>query len=536
MEESWPDECKDLAKKSINSLIGLMMIEEASLWQVKSVLHEGEVKYMDWSVRTTTEYAHGEVTDVYYETRLDSGYRSMRPIHDICMHTELTRLAMAVHALRSLGVPRQDICTFKTDSVGFYARKKRKAKCLDLQDLSFADLKRPKLLSQSEVSSTLSTSKVFRVEEKQEPLKSKPTLPIIDADPPVLEPFEWTEYPEEAALELALQGRSFSLTGHAGSGKTFLTRKICLALIEKGERVQCMGKTHVACSLLDSPETPSMTVNRFVYKHILSGSYKGWIVLDEMSLCELSLWGFLYRLIDTCNFICVGSWDQLPPVGGHQWLDTQIGDDCVERSRMFHSLCGGNRVTLKTCRRSDSTLYDWYVSLCPGGSRYETDFQEVLEEAREFFSGTDTPRWTLCIDHALRRKINREANLREKTKEAIWVKVPKTRCANAPQDFWIFPQQTLMAHVQVSKVVKNGMFYQVKAVMDDTVEFEGGIKLPLKFVARNMRLVHALTIQSSQGRTLPGPVEIISSHKRFTRKHLMICLSRATLASLVQVR
>ena len=113
-----------------------------------------------------------------------------------------------------------------------------------------------------------------------------------------------------------------------------------------------------------------------------------------------------------------------------------------------------------------------------------------------------------------------------------------------------------MAHVQVSKVVKNGMFYKVKAIHDldakqgsgfnceaentpalwSTVEFEGGIKLPLKFVARNMRLVHALTIQSSQGRTLPGPVEIISSHKRFTRKHLMICLSRATEASLVQVR
>ena len=109
-----------------------------------------------------------------------------------------------------------------------------------------------------------------------------------------------------------------------------------------------------------------------------------------------------------------------------------------------------------------------------------------------------------------------------------------------------------MAHVQVSKVVKNGMFYKVKAIHDlvakqgsgfnfeaennpENVEFEGGIKLPLKFVARNMRLVHALTIQSSQGRTLPGRVEIIS-HKRFTRKHLMICLSRAEKACLVQVR
>ena len=139
------------------------------------------------------------------------------------MHTELTRLAMAVDYVRKLGVPRQDICTFKTDSINFFARKKRKSQCLDLQNLTFADLKRPKLLSQSEVAGTLSTSKVFRILEAKEPLKSKPTLPIIDADPPLVEPFEWTEYPEEAALELALQGRSFSSVGYAGSGKTFLT-------------------------------------------------------------------------------------------------------------------------------------------------------------------------------------------------------------------------------------------------------------------------------------------------------------------------
>ena len=104
-----------------------MMIEEASLWQVKSTLHEGEVRYMDWSVRTTTEYVHGVITACYSETLLDSGYRSMRPIHDICMHAELTRLAMAAQALGSLGVPRQDICTFKMDSVRFYARKKTKS-------------------------------------------------------------------------------------------------------------------------------------------------------------------------------------------------------------------------------------------------------------------------------------------------------------------------------------------------------------------------------------------------------------------------
>jgi len=57
---------------------------------------------------------------------LETGYRSMRPIHDITLHTETTRLAQAIHIIKSLEVPSKDICTFKTDSIGFYARKNAK--------------------------------------------------------------------------------------------------------------------------------------------------------------------------------------------------------------------------------------------------------------------------------------------------------------------------------------------------------------------------------------------------------------------------
>jgi hypothetical protein len=568
MEESWPDTDlgRDLRKRSINSLIGILCIDEASIWTVKSVLNEGEVRYMDYSVRTTNEFGtHGDtVTDCYYETRLDNAYRSTRPIHDHCLHTELTRLAMAVDYIRKLGVPRQDICTFKTDSVGFYARQKRKSKCMELQELTFASLKRPKLLTQSEVSSTESTSKVFRVTEEKKPLLTHPTLPIIDADPPILENWAWRDHPAEAALELVDSGQSFCLRGEAGTGKTYMTRQIVSHLQEKGERVQCIGKTHVACSLLHSESTPSMTVQRFVYKHILAGSYKGWVILDECSLCELRLWTYLYRLLNTCKFICVGSWSQLPPVGGHQWLDTQLPDDCVETSRMFHRLCGGNRITLTECKRSDDVLFNWVTSLCPGGSRFHTPFPEVLAEAREFFKGSETPQWTLCIDHEMRKRINKEQNLREKPPDAIFVKVPRVNSACAPQDFFLYVGQTLICHTQNSKGnIKNGLFYTVSEIksmkhpqnedvsnQDDDqaanfvkvlnqenlfVSFECGLTLPLRVVAKSFRLSHCLTVSSSQGRTCENVLRIITKHRRFGRKHLMVSLSRAREAKSVQV-
>lgn len=78
---------------------------------VKSLLVD-EPKYMNYRCKVQTEYARGELVDVYFQTKLDPGYRSMRPIHDVCIHTETTRLSQALHALRSLGVPKQDICTF----------------------------------------------------------------------------------------------------------------------------------------------------------------------------------------------------------------------------------------------------------------------------------------------------------------------------------------------------------------------------------------------------------------------------------------
>ena len=202
--------------------------------------------------------------------------------------------------------------------------------------------------------------------------------------------------------------------------------------------------------------------------------------------------------------------------------------------------------------RSDSTLYDWYTSLCPQGSRYETPFEEVLKEAREFFNGTQTPDYTLCIDHELRKQINRTNNERLKPPDAIFVEVPKLKCPNAPQPFWIYPGQILMAHIQVSKgSVKNGMFYTVSEIkhgnclkpsqhQDDDqnddqaanfvkvlnqenlfVSFECGLTFPLRVVAKSFRLSHCLTVSSSQGRTCDSGLRIISKHRRFGRKHMM---------------
>jgi hypothetical protein len=530
MEEAWPDTelGHDLRKVSINSLIGLMAIESNSLWCVKSTLQDESEFMGKYKLKTVTTYNDAEVIDYYFQTKLESGYRSLRPIHDVCLHTETTRLAQALHIIKALEVPAKDICTFKTDSINFYARKKRKAECLAIAETTFANLKKPKLLSQAECSSTNSNEKVYRIEEKVKPLGSNAKLPVIHTEVPQIETWEWIDHQPEAAIQLAMDGCSFCLEGMPGTGKTYLTNQIVEALREKGERVMCIAKTHVACSLLNG-----MTANAFVYKHVLNGHYKGWVVIDEFSLLDAQLWFILYRLIDYCKFICVGQWAQLPPVNGHTWLDSHLDDECIENSRMFHRMCGGNRITLTECKRSSPILFDWYTSIAKGGSRYERPWPEVLAEAKQFFDNRFEPDWTLCIDHELRKRINAMHNNRLKT-DAVWIEVPKTKVANQPQDFWLYRGQVLVAHTHSSKKMKNGMFYTVTDFNEENVSF-GTLVVSKAWVAKNCRLSHCLTISSSQGRTLHGNVLIISSHNRFTMKHLMICLSRATDAGKVWV-
>ena len=106
---------------------------------------------------------------------------------------------------------------------------------------------------------------------------------------------------------------------------------------------------------------------------------------------------------------------------------------------------------------------------------------------------------------------------------------------NKPQDFWCYPGQQLIGCARQGPV-KNGCFYTVAAVGEEKLELEGGLVMTLAQAGRCLRLTHALTQASCQGLTLRGRVRIVeTSSSRFTRRHLYVCLSRATALHLAEV-
>ena len=108
-------------------------------------------------------------------------------------------------------------------------------------------------------------------------------------------------------------------------------------------------------------------------------------------------------------------------------------------------------------------------------------------------------------------------------------------------EMYLYPGLLLIGHLQEKKngVINGGFYRVVTASLTECVvacEATGKtLQLATSFVAQHLRLAFAITQASAQGSTLKGRIRIYSRHARFTRRHLFVCLSRATAAELVEV-
>ena len=108
-------------------------------------------------------------------------------------------------------------------------------------------------------------------------------------------------------------------------------------------------------------------------------------------------------------------------------------------------------------------------------------------------------------------------------------------------EMFLYEGLLLIGHLQERKChVINGGFYSVVSAASDQcvvtcVATGRTLTLATPFVARHLRLAFAITMASAQGSTLKGRIRIYSRHPRFTRRHLFVCLSRATSAELLEV-
>jgi hypothetical protein len=209
-----------------------------------------------------------------------------------------------------------------------------------------------------------------------------------------------------------------------------------------------------------------------------------------------------------------------------EWRGTKVPGHSLQSTSFLRELCR-YRLTLTENRRSESQLFDWCRSLIPGGSRHN-DLPQALEEARATFRPTgELPRYTLCLAHETRRRVNAAANAREAAKHEL-----KTQVYGAEGTFWVYVGQGLQGRLTLEPV-KNGCFYTVAALRTDGLDLTArGVvhHVPWLTAQRALRPAHALTLASCQGLTLEGRVcvrDTSSRHFGDDYRKLFVALSRA---------
>ena len=324
MEEAWGFH-KDLAKFSINSMIGLWALQNNWIYHVKtsSSASDAEGSFMHRLV----EYGKDETTyDHIFQTKVLSNM-SMRPIHDLIMHTEAVRVAQLCYIVKKLGVPVRCIKDVKTDCIVLQGFAKKYRNIIQgvaqttFQELPSLKRKYDKVAAdQNSLDDNLgvlpqgcdSQDLVFRFEVDSTSLQGRYKVPSRSCETPV--PLQkWRDLNQDEAVEKVMKGESLLVLGSPGVGKTFWLRQLIVKLREANKRVDAIAKTHVAVQNLGCD---AVTADHWVRRHVRAGGVQcDILVVEELSMIDVQLWADLsLTRFQGTQFICVGDFGQFQAV------------------------------------------------------------------------------------------------------------------------------------------------------------------------------------------------------------------------------
>ena len=227
-------------------------------------------------------------------------------------------------------------------------------------------------------------------------------------------------------------------------------------------------------------------------------------------------------------------------------MDVSLAID-VSDGTLLKSICGYKRLRLVEGKRSCKKLFDFYASCSTIGSRIGLPLEEMLRDAREAFPTRGFADVNLVISHRRRLAINERFQairlIEEKPTEILRMSAVRQPGLNSTQDMILW--QGVMLTAVLDGITKDGVYnsqllrvdsWDSKLINLTCTEGGSSYSMTHNFCARNMRLAYAMTYASIQGRSCLGSVALWdTSHCKFTRRHLVMGLSRATQADLVWI-
>jgi len=323
--------------------------------------------------------------------------------------------------------------------------------------------------------------------------------------------------------------KSFTCRGPPGTGKTWVLAKIKEHLESLGKKVVCLAPTHAGARLIPDGDT----IHHFVGKYAMLGAFKGWILLDEVSMCCLPLFACLDQLrLGGTKIATFGDFAQLPPhPESNSWRGEPVSATAFKESRLYKLWSDCTCFELTRCRRSDKEHFDFYTNL-------PESLPRAISKARKHYQRPESvPEADLhvCMSHWRRRYIS----LR-KQREAAEGKA----CVNIPggddPEYPCFVGTRLVGNCTNSKFVNGGRYVVLdinseKIILQDTIT-EKLIETTPEVLSKSCILAWAMTYPKVQGVTEEGIVFLHDlDSKHFKNCHLYVGLSRVTNGSKVYI-
>ena len=150
-------------------------------------------------------------------------------------------------------------------------------------------------------------------------------------------------------------GKSFLITGDAGTGKTTLINKIKKELDDQKLEYIVLTPTNVSALLVEGTTLDKFS-KKLAYKSSIENNVKDYIIVDEVSMMREQFYKVLCvvkRVKPDTKFRITGHYRQFGPVNDRIKKPTSF----YANSQVLYELCDGNHLKLTNCRRSSDTLY-----------------------------------------------------------------------------------------------------------------------------------------------------------------------------------
>ena len=335
--------------------------------------------------------------------------------------------------------------------------------------------------------------------------------------------YDYENSAEEEAKRIIESNLSYHIDGRAGTGKSYLVNKIIGELKLQNKKYMGFSPTNKGARIIQGTTIHSIYFQYQAKKSKLFEMMKDleYIFIDEVSMMIkdfYQLFTLIKRTFKSIKFIIAGDFGQLPPVN-----DNWTGD--YENSPAMNLLCGGNKIKLTTCRRSDVELFNMCM---------KTD--SVIKNE---FKPTEDTYLNLAYTHITRKKVNDRCMNRyiaEKKYKTFGVKADKYNPKT--QDVKLAKGMPIIAHTTNKKLrFMNAETFVIDKISSETIE----IKNELNSVTINTKDFHkffylgfCLTIHASQGETFQNKYTI-HDWNMLCEKARYVALSRGTTIGNIQI-